>query len=432
MAKVFLAILALTFALPASGDVLLVAGQVPVTNGDAAVMSRLQSLGHAVTVVDDAASTAASANGKELVVISESVASGSVGNKFNQVAVPLIVFEPWVYDNLGLTGTVASTDYGFTASQTQLRMTGTHPLTAGLTGDVTVGSAASSFSWGIPAPAAVVAATLRNDASRPTIFAYEAGVQLANGLAAPARRVALHPNAGATIAWNATGQSLFDAAVQWAVNGPPPPAIVRILPLGDSITRGTTGHWSYRRNLEAALVDGDCSFDLVGTEFGPASGPGAALADRDHEGHGGFRTDQIRAGLPGWLPGNEPDWVLLHIGTNDVLQGTSISAAITQIGLIIDILRDANANVGILLAQVIPNRPANEASVVALNDGIATLAAQKHQPGTSPVIVVDHYSGYSTFTHNYDEVHPNDAGEAIMAQRWAQALLPMIAGYCAP
>lgn len=431
MAKAFLAILALTFALPASGDVLLVVGRVPVTNGDAAVMSRLQSLGHAVTVVDDAASTAASANGKELVVISESVASGSVGNKFNQVAVPLIVFEPWVYDNLGLTGTVASTDYGFTAGQTQLRMTGTHPLTAGLTGNVTVGTA-SSFSWGIPAAGAVVAATLRNDASRPTIFAYEAGAQLANGLAAPARRIALHPNAGATTAWNATGQSLFDAAVQWAVNGPSPPAIVRILPLGDSITRGTTGHWSYRRNLEAALVDGDCSFDLVGNEFGPASGPGVALADRDHEGHGGFRTDQIRAGLPGWLPGNEPDWVLLHIGTNDVLQGTSISAAITQIGLIIDILRDANANVGILLAQVIPNRPGNEASVVALNDGIASLAAQKDQPGTSPVIVVDHYSGYSTFTHNYDEVHPNDAGEAIMAQRWAQALLPMIAGYCAP
>ena len=427
-----LAILALALASPASGDALFVVGQVPVTSGDASVMSRLQSLGHAVTVVADAASTASSANGKDLVVISESVNSGNVGNKFNLVAVPVVVFEPWVYDNLGLTGTVAATDYGFTQSQTQLRMTGTHPLTAGLTGNVTVGSSASSFSWGIPGAAAVVAATLRNDASRPTIFAYEAGAQLANGLTAPARRVALYPNTGTTTRWNANGQNLFSAAVQWAVNGPPPVEAVRILPLGDSITRGTTGHWSYRRNLEAALIGADCSFDLVGNEFGPDSGPGAALVDRDHEGHGGFRTDQIRAELDDWLIGNEPDWVLLHIGTNDTLQGTSISAALTHIGGIIDLLRDANPNVGILLAQVIPNRPANEAAVVALNDGIATLAAQKNQPSTSPVIVVDHYSGYSTFTHNYDEVHPNDAGEAIMAERWADALLPRIQGSCAP
>ena len=324
----------------------------------------------------------------------------------------------------------ASTDYGRAQNQTSLRMTGTHPLTGGLTGIVAVGSAASIFSWGRPGGAALVAATLRNNSARATIFGYEAGALLANGTPAPARRVALHPNSGAIDASNANGRKLFSAAVQWAKNDLPPAAVTRIFPLGDSITRGKVNHWSYRRNLEASLLGANCPFDLVGKQLGPGSGPGLPLVDRDHEGHSGFRTDQILAGLSSWLPGNVPDWTLLHVGTNDVLQGRSIAAARANISGIIDRLRQANPNVGILLAQVIPNLPSNEAAVAALNDAIVSLAAEKDLPSVSPVIVVDHYSGYSTFTHNYDQIHPNDSGEAMMAGRWFEALLPRIADSC--
>ena len=112
-----------------------------------------------------------------------------------------------------------------------------------------------------------------------------------------------------------------------------------------------------------------------------------------------------------------------------MLQGTSISAARTEISKIIDELRGANPNVGILLAQVIPNLPENEAAVAALNDAIASLGAQKDTPA-SPVIVVDQYSGYSTYTQNYDQIHPNDAGEAMIAERWFAALHPRIAASC--
>lgn len=429
----FFAVIASCFALSAGADTLLIVGAIPVSSGDATTISRLELLGHAVTVVKDSASTAASANGKDLVIISESVAHGKVSNKFNQVSVPVIVYEPWLYDNLGLTGAGARTDYGRAQNQTKLRMTGTHPLTGGLTGIVTVGSSASSFSWGKPGAAAVVAATLRNNTTRPTIFAYEAGALLANGTPAPARRVAIHPNTGTTDTWTANGQNLFSTAVQWARNGLPPPAAnTRILPLGDSITQGNNDHWSYRRNLEAALTGANCSFDMVGSRFGPASGPGPAMTDRDHEGHSGYRSKQILDGLSQWLPGNEHDWALVHIGTNDVLQGVGFNTSRNNISGIIDALRNANPNVGILLAQVIPNRPENEAAVAALNDAIVSLAAEKNMPSVSPVIVVDHYSGFSTFTHNYDQVHPNDAGEALMAERWLQALLPRIADSCGP
>jgi lysophospholipase L1-like esterase len=305
-------------------------------------------------------------------------------------------------------------------------------LTGGLVGTVTVGSVASTFSWGKPGAAAIVAATLTGDTTRAAIFAYETGTQLANFTPAPARRIALHPNAGTANSWNANGRLLFNSAVQWALNGPPPVPIARILPLGDSITEGVGGYWSYRRDLAGLLNGASCSYDMVGSQFGPSSGPGSGAFDRDHEGHRGFRTDQILAGLGAWLPGNEPDWALIHLGTNDVIQGTSITAARANIGSMIDMLRAANPNVGILLAKVIPNRPANEAAVIALNDAMVALAAQKNLPTVSPVIIVDHYSGYSTFTHNYDQIHPNEAGEAIMAGRWFQALLPRLESFCGP
>lgn len=431
--RAFLTAFACGCAVSAGADTLLVVGAVPASGGDASAVSQLQSLGQSVTVIDDGASSMASADGMELVVISDSVSPGQVGDKFNQVSVPVLVFEPWLYDNLGMTGPVAKTDYGRSGPQTQLRMSGTHPLTAGLSGVVTVGTTPANFSWGIPGAGAIVAATLKSNTSRSTIFAYETNALLANGTMAPARRVAVHLNTGALAAWNDIGRDLFDAAVLWGLGQDPPPSeVARIWPLGDSITRGRIDHWSYRRDLETALTGASCAFDFVGSASGPSSGPGDPLVDRDHDGHSGLRTDEIRNRMDNWMPGNDHDWALVHVGTNDILQGTSITAARANIADIIDILRSANANVGVLLAQVIPNHPENEADVAALNDAIVSVAAEKDQPSVSPVIVVDHYSGYDTFTHNYDQIHPNDAGEALMAQRWFEALLPRIAGYCIP
>ena len=432
-ARYALALAVSWFSAVAGADTLFVAGAIPVSSGDAAAINRLEASGHTVIVIKDSASSAASANGKDLVIISDSVAPANISNKFTQVSVPVLAFEPWVYDNLGMTGSQAGTDYGRAVNKTQIRVVGTHALTAGLSGVVTIGNTAASLSWGMPGGDAVVAATLNGNATRATIFAYRPGDLLANGTAAPARRVAVHPNTGAIDVWNANGRKLFDAAVQWARDGAttPPGETVQILPLGDSITRGRNDHWSYRRDLEAALLEAGCEFNFVGTQSGPATGPGAPLSDRDNEGHSGLRTDQIRARLPNWLPGNGHDWALVHAGTNDVLQGTSISAARTNLSQIIDRLRGENPDVGILLAQIIPNLPANESAVVALNDEIASLAAQK-STAQSPVIVVDQYSGYNTFNHNYDQIHPNNAGEAIMATRWFDALLPRIADSCAP
>ena len=134
--------------------------------------------------------------------------------------------------------------------------------------------------------------------------------------------------------------------------------LIKVMPLGDSITEMRGGTDSYRRTLWDMLVNqSGYSVDFVGGQYGVRPTSGDPLHwdyDLDHEGHSGFRADQIRDGLPGWVADADPDVVLLHIGTNDLMQGQSVDDAIDEIGDLIDILRANNPNVAIVLAQIIP------------------------------------------------------------------------------
>jgi lysophospholipase L1-like esterase len=99
---------------------------------------------------------------------------------------------------------------------------------------------------------------------------------------------------------------------------------VRVMPLGDSITEGTQVPGGYRIGLWQRLTAGSYQVDFVGSQF---NGP-ATLGDHDHEGHPGWRIDQINANIVTWLRNTTPHTVLLHIGTNDVLQNFDIANAV--------------------------------------------------------------------------------------------------------
>ena len=72
---------------------------------------------------------------------------------------------------------------------------------------------------------------------------------------------------------------------------------VRVMPLGDSITEGTQVPGGYRIGLWQRLAAGGYRVDFVGSQ---SNGP-ASLGDHDHEGHPGWRIDQIDANIVGWL-----------------------------------------------------------------------------------------------------------------------------------
>ena len=203
-------------------------------------------------------------------------------------------------------------------------------------------------------------------------------------------------------------------------------ATVRIMPLGDSITQSNKGFPSYRYYLWHLAIDKGYHIDFVGSRRGVGNGPPANPDfDMDHEGHAGWKADEILAHIQAWALEASPDIVLLHIGHNDLCRGQSVASTVTDIGDIVDVLRMVNPHVRILLAQVIASASTCHAGIPALNARLPALVADKDR-AESPVTLVDQHSGFDPSTMTYDGTHPNAVGELRMADRWFEKLVPVL------
>ena len=204
----------------------------------------------------------------------------------------------------------------------------------------------------------------------------------------------------------------------------------KIVTLGDSITQAENGQNSYRKELWEQLNIAGYNVDFVGSENRNKDGNNFEdrSFDPDHEGHWGWRIDEIINGrgsegnLSDWLTGYTPDVALIHLGSNDAIQNNSAISSVEELNQVIDILRQDNPDITIFLSQLIPTRNSGTNNRIDdLNSRIPGIVADKNQ-ANSPIILVDQSSGFNANTDTYDGVHPNDAGEAKMAQKWFDAL----------
>jgi lysophospholipase L1-like esterase len=213
-------------------------------------------------------------------------------------------------------------------------------------------------------------------------------------------------------------------------------ATVRILPLGDSMTKGSTqtqaeaSHPTYRYWLWHQLQGRDV--DFVGSWTAPNF---PYDFDQDNEGHGGYMTGGILNGVaddPGqgklsaWLTKYDFDVALVMLGTNDVLNAVPTAESVRNLEGIIAQLRAKNPSAVILLAKIPPTsfpRPGIE----ALNAAIPGIAART-STAQSPVVVVDMYTGYDGVADNQAPlgIHPAESGEKKIAARWYAALQPYL------
>ena len=194
---------------------------------------------------------------------------------------------------------------------------------------------------------------------------------------------------------------------------------VRIMALGDSIT-GSPGCWRavLWQMLPAAKVD------FVGTL--PPQGCGFTY-DGENEGHGGYLVTNVASQnlLVGWLAATHPDVVMMHFGTNDVWSNIPTSTILAAYTTLVGQMRASKAGMRILVAQIIPMNPSTcaecAARVVNLNAAIPAWAASL-TTAASPITVVDQWTGFNDATDTYDGVHPNDAGNVKIANRWYPAV----------
>jgi len=230
--------------------------------------------------------------------------------------------------------------------------------------------------------------------------------------------------------WSAALAAVLMAAaviVTTAIAGVPPGAGtavaesnggVRVMPLGDSITDGLVVPGGYRIGLWQRFTTGGYKVDFVGSlSNGPAS-----LGDHDHEGHSGWRIDQIDANIVGWLNATQPHTVLLHIGTNDIAQNDDLPNAPNRLSTLIDHITATVPTAEVFVAQIIPlGSPALEANVKTFNAAIPGIVQSKVAAGKH-VHLVDMHSALTT-ADLADGVHPNAGGYDKMAAVWFNALL---------
>ncbi|MEZ6119743.1 MAG: PQQ-dependent sugar dehydrogenase [Pirellulaceae bacterium] len=208
-------------------SVLFVAGSSVVDGYEATLVSHFTSQGHTVTVLDDNLVAGFDASHFDLIYVSETVSSGRVGAEFTLLDVPIVVSEPWLYDDLGMTGLGREIDYGVVSGQNDLDVVQlAHPLVS----DLSVASFEayaenSRIGWGVPLESCRKR-TFASDPTKAAIFAYSPGETLANGSTAAGSRIAIPIWAEPT----ETLLAILDNAVQWATNfTPPPPAASLVL-----------------------------------------------------------------------------------------------------------------------------------------------------------------------------------------------------------
>ncbi|MEM9983655.1 MAG: carbohydrate-binding protein, partial [Bacteroidota bacterium] len=187
--------------------------------GDQDIKAKLEALGYSVETYDDDQVTLQAAQGKDLIYLSSTTLSTKITGMFREVDIPVIVCEPFLFDDMGMTQ-VSGGNYGSRGGMTDLVLVNnSHPISDGLNlGSMTAYTSGTTLTYGKPLNSAVVIAHLAGNTQQAGLFTYETGAALNSGTAA-ARRVGLWLYDASLINATPAAVSLWEQALCWAMGG---------------------------------------------------------------------------------------------------------------------------------------------------------------------------------------------------------------------
>lgn len=226
---------------------------------------------------------------------------------------------------------------------------------------------------------------------------------------------------------------------------PPPTGLIaantplRIMPLGASITYGwlSTDGNGYREDLLGLLSrGGNTAVSYVGSRHN------GTMSNNAVEGWPGYRIDQVLAKAAAAVPRDEPNVVLLNVGTNDCVQRWNINATTkhstaapaltanatfdvgTRLRMLVDDVLAWSPNATVVMSTLILNKNnATNALVNVANAQFRSVAADLQAAGRRVVLAdMTTAAGGPNRTTMADHTHPNDVGYAMMANKWYEAL----------
>ena len=234
---------------------------------------------------------------------------------------------------------------------------------------------------------------------------------------------------------------------------------LRIMALGDSITAGYTDNptWNtpynhgYRsglyNRLTASGLTAGVDFTFVGKSpeaatdgtallflpnlntgdwsFGGTRTPTTdleSIGQNNHRGYGGAQSQGVNNFVVGWINQDDPDVILLKLGTND----RNANALDSLIGNIID----AKSDVSIVLSQIIPkfnNNLALRQEVADFNQAIRDDIFPKYESQGLDIVLVDNFTDFLTNPNDPNSInfglsatgnHPNGQGYEVIAENF--------------
>jgi len=217
----------------------------------------------------------------------------------------------------------------------------------------------------------------------------------------------------------------------------PPPTIeagARLLPLGDSITKGSNGPETiefigYRFALQDNVGIG--TYDFVGYYSDPPSDP---VYDVLHSGYAGKTAYAIQSltlgNMLNFFSGYNPNGsaVLIHAGTNDMPGSRTIQTVADDVLGIVDIIDAHDPTIDVYVALIIPRGNTWEYVYNRVNNFNPALEStlQARQGTKANLYIVDMNAAFhgTSCGNNYltclssDLVHPNTLGYQVMADTW--------------
>jgi hypothetical protein len=210
-----------------------------------------------------------------------------------------------------------------------------------------------------------------------------------------------------------------------------------IMPYGDSITEGFPIWGGYRIELFRMALAAGKDITFVGSaENGPNQVDGVAFPKK-HEGHGGWTIQDsgnnqgiFKLAGPS-ITQYKPHIITLMIGTNDINGNIDVNNAPNRLNQLLDEIYKNAPDVLVILAQIVPSQTDGlNARISTYNAAFPDIVAGQVAKGRN-LILIDMYSAF-TRDANYknsllgDNLHPNQAGYARMAEVWFETLSPFL------
>lgn len=221
------------------------------------------------------------------------------------------------------------------------------------------------------------------------------------------------------LAGNTSGATSQTLQVVASLPPYPLPSTPKIMPLGDSITEGTTiDKGGYRGKLWDLLVAQDGrQVDFVGSLQ-----RGTDLVDKDHEGHYGWWMKDDPSGnniydhVQEWLTDASPDVILLHIGTNDMNGGANRFVCVERLDALLARIFYTSPNVRLVVAAIVPMETELSRPQLPYQDAIPGLVAKYARLGKK--IYLSDMRSILVSADYADWLHPAQSGYDKMALAW--------------